>query len=302
MSDKNDNDKNLIKLILRKQKINYIEKLINKEFIDILLDDSEINHKNENKEYLLSDVLEYLGTGNTVISNSNKGDYPVISTIVKNNGVVATTDTYKFDEPVLYTISRFNFICFIHHGKINTVKDVYVFKPKMNIDNEMFQKALNKKLLEMKNNEESALTINKLNNLKIDLCNDISTNCLKDDYTKQSLDNISNKLKEIFNEYYQSHSIENIDLIKFEDIFQIGEPKRVCNSIKNPLFSFHNKQFHIEIPEQSIYKDYIYFKSKIDYINYEKTIYLMNEFIKYKDNISKDNIKNLIVPIYFEVI
>ena len=298
-------DKDIIRTILARQKINYIKKVLNKEFVKIILnDDFRVNSKKPNENvFILSDLLEYLGIGDVVINSNKKGSYPVISNTKTNNGIVTKTNTYKFNEPILFTISRVSYVCFIQHGKINTTKDIWVFKPTMKINEKILQDIINIELMKIKSSSNASLA--NVKNMKLELpieafLDNEHKKITQYDYIKHSIDNIYDDLELSFEEYYKNHSISNVDMINFSDIFKIINTSDSKNIIAKLMFNFSNNTFGISKPGSAINKNSLYFITEIEYINYEKTIYLMNEFIKFIDNVSIDSIKNMKFPIYFE--
>lgn len=296
MTEKVIENDEIIKLILARQKISYLESLLNKNFIKSILE-NDIN--NTSKNYILDDLLEYLGCGNAIISETKPGPYPVISNVKTNNGEATKSNSYCFDGSVLYTIGRSNYTCFIQHGKINTVKDVFVFKPRKKYNDELLKNTINESLSKSKNSK--TIAINDLRNIKINITYDIFLdNSIKVKYMKEYIDKIYENLEDSLKEYYKNHSIENIDIIKFSDAFNFKTNINENKKINKPLISFYDNEFHIEIINNSVNKNYIYMYPKVDYINIEKTKILMNEFIKFKKNINNENIKELLVPIYFE--
>ena len=293
-----ESDNKIINLILVRQKMNYLEKLINKTLTKIILNDftKTDNEENEYKIYKLTDLLDYIGTGKSTTNNNNKGAYPIITTLKTNNGIHSYIDTYEFDDDNLFTIGRGNGVCFIQHGKFSAIKDVYVFKPKDNFNYEILQKIINEELSKL---SVERYSINIISNLKLRVPLDLFLTTSEKDYVKEPVDSIFKNIEEAVKKYYEDNSIENIELIKFSDIFTIFKLNSSVKIINRQCFNFDNNLFKICLPGESINSKTLYFKSNVDYINIEKTIYLMNEFIKFKDNIDKNNISELLVPVYF---
>lgn len=289
-------DDNIMKIILARQKINILEKLIHKKFINIILEGNDSSNINESNIYTVQDLLEYIGPGSVTVSKSKPGIYPLITNLSDNNGIYSTIDTYHFEADTLFTIGRNNFKCFIQHGKIDAVKDVYVFKPKNQYNYELLQKILNEKLASLKNKD--GLSIAVLKNIKLNIPIEV---LIADKYEalKNNIENVYNSIENDFDEYYSKHFINNIDMIKFIDAFYIFTVDSSVHSINKPIFKFIDNVFSIALPNESISQKTMYFKPRVDYIDIEKTVSLMNEFIKFKDNINKDNIKNIKVPIFF---